>query len=122
MIIIGIDIGTQSLKAVAADRDRKILGSASVAYPYETPGPTAAEQDTALWLKALKPAIAGCLGAAGARPDAAVAIGFVGQLDGCVAVDRAGQALGPALIWLDRRAVEEIADIPAALIRSLTGS
>ena len=45
MIIIGLDIGTQSLKAVAASRDLHALGSASVTYPYQAPASGQAEQD-----------------------------------------------------------------------------
>jgi xylulokinase len=122
MIIIGLDIGTQSLKAVAASRDLHALGSASVTYPYQAPASGQAEQDPELWLRALRPAIAGCLQAAGARPEDVAGIGFVGQLDGCIAVDQACQALGPALIWMDRRAQDEIRDICATLVRSRTGS
>jgi xylulokinase len=122
MIVIGVDIGTQSLKAVAADRDLKLMGSASVAYPFHTPAPGAAEQDPQLWLDALKPAIAGCLEAAGASPGDVASLGFVGQLDGCIGVDASCRALGPALIWMDRRAQDEIEDIPAELVRGRTGS
>lgn len=122
MIVIGVDIGTQSLKAVAADRNLIPLGSSSVAYPFETPAPGEAEQDPQLWLDALRPVISGCLEAAGARAGDVAALGFVGQLDGCIAVDADCRALGPALIWMDRRAETEIADIPAGLVRERTGS
>lgn len=122
MIVIGVDIGTQSLKAVAADHALVPAGSAAVAYPFETPAPGEAQQDPQLWLDALKPAIAGCLEASGAKPGDVAALGFVGQLDGCVAVDPACRALAPALIWMDRRAEAEIADIPPALVREHTGS
>jgi xylulokinase len=40
------------------------------------------------------------------------ALGLAGQLDGCVAVGRDGRALGPCLIWMDRRAEREMPQLP----------
>src|SRR5207248_1869648 len=52
----------------------------------------------------LAAAIGAALRDAGRTADDVRAIGIAGQLDGCVPVDAAGAALGPCLIWLDRRA------------------
>jgi xylulokinase len=49
------------------------------------------------------------------------ALGFCGQLDGCVPVTAAGEALGNCLIWIDRRASKEIADISADCVHSICG-
>jgi xylulokinase len=61
--------------------------------------------------------------AAAGRPIAALSFGS--QLDGLVAVDGAGRALRPALIWSDRRAgaeCERMADsIDIDRLRELTG-
>lgn len=103
-MLIGIDIGTQSLKVAVLDEKFRVLASASRGYEARYPRPGWAEQDPALWEAALAPAIAEALDRAGASPSDATAIGIAGQLDGCVAVDGAGEALGPCLIWLDRRA------------------
>ena len=64
-VLIGIDIGTQSLKAVVVGEDLAVLGAASIAYRPEFPRPGWAEQDPRLWLDALAPAIAGALSIAG---------------------------------------------------------
>ncbi len=120
-MIIGIDIGTQSLKAVVCDRELGVLGEASSAYQPVFPRPGWAQQDPRLWEQALAPAIAGALDGAGLRPDDVTALGIAGQLDGCVAVDSAGQPLAPALIWMDRRAVAEMVGVPAEEIRRRAG-
>ncbi len=120
-MILGIDIGTQSLKAVVVDRVLAPRGEAATAYTPSAPRPGWAEQDPGLWERALAPTIAAALAAAGAAPRDVVCIGICGQLDGCIPVDDAGRALAPALIWMDRRAVEEIADIPPDLVRSRAG-
>lgn len=103
-ITIGIDIGTQSLKATAVTQDLRVLGSASQSYEASYPRPGWAEQDPRLWEAALAPAISGAIHKAGADPADVCAIGIAGQLDGCIAVDQRNEPLGPCLIWLDRRA------------------
>ncbi len=120
-MIVGIDIGTQSLKVAVTDHALKVRGEAATPYRAQFPRPGWAEQDPALWERALGPTIARALGEAGAAPAEIRALGVCGQLDGCVAVDAGGRALTPCLIWMDRRAQEEIADVPAALIRSRAG-
>ena len=54
MPVIGIDLGTQSLKAVVVDSDLVLRGEASVPYQPNFPAPGWAEQDPGLWLRALK--------------------------------------------------------------------
>ncbi len=120
-MIVGIDIGTQSLKAVVTDDELRPRGQAAIAYRPSYPRPGWAEQDSRLWEQALGPAIARALEAAGCPPDAVRALGVCGQLDGCVAVDRDGQALAPCLIWMDRRAEAETRGVPAERIRTRAG-
>jgi len=60
-MIIGIDIGTQSAKAVVVDESLRICGSASVPYAVQYPKPGWAEQDPRLWEAALGPAIEAAL-------------------------------------------------------------
>ncbi len=117
-MIVGIDIGTQSLKVAVTNRALKVRGEAATPYRAQFPRPGWAEQDPALWERALGPTIARALSEAGSTPQQIAALGVCGQLDGCVAVDAGGRALTPCLVWMDRRAQEEIADEPAALIRS----
>ena len=64
MPTLGIDIGTQSLKAVVHGDDMALLGAGSVAYQPTSPQPGWAEEDPQLWLDALRPAIGRALAAA----------------------------------------------------------
>lgn len=100
MRLLGIDLGTQSCKVVVCDRDLGVVAEASAPISTRHPAPGAAEQAPADWLAALAAA------ARAALPPGAVvdAVGITGQLDGAIAVDRQGAALGNALIWMDRRA------------------
>jgi len=97
------------------------LGSGTRAYAPDYPRPGWAEQSPALWEAALGPAIADALAEAGVQGSAVRGLGIAGQLDGCVAVDGAGRALGRCIIWMDRHAARDAEVLPAAELRALTG-
>lgn len=120
-MIVGVDIGTQSLKAVVADERLTVRGEASRHYQPTFPRPGWAEQDPALWERALGPTIARALAASGAKPSRVKALGICGQLDGCVPVDENGRALAPGVIWMDRRADGELAGLSAERVREVNG-
>lgn len=101
--------------------DLSILGEASSAYGPDYPQPGWAEQSPALWEDALAPTIARALDAAGVAADAVRALGIAGQLDGCVPTDGDGKALGPCLIWMDRRATRQAEVMEVDALRALTG-
>jgi xylulokinase len=113
-MIVGIDIGSQSLKAVLIDDSLRVAGSGSRAYRIDFPRPGWAEQDPQIWEQALSSAIGEALAAAGRRPADVAALGIAGQLDGCIAADADGAALSPCLIWMDRRADAGLADLRRA--------
>jgi sugar (pentulose or hexulose) kinase len=52
---VGLDLGTQSLKAVVCEA-LAVLGRRAVGYPTQYPGPGCAEQDPRAWDAALGPA------------------------------------------------------------------
>jgi xylulokinase len=116
-LLIGIDSGTQSTKALVVDaRNGKVLGSASAAYdliPNLPPG--AKEQHPQDWIDATSKAIKGALKAAKASGSDVVAIGVSGQQHGFVPLDKAGQVIRPAKLWCDTATAEECAEITAAL-------
>ena len=120
-MIIGIDIGTQSLKVVVLDDHLKVCGSASSTYQPTFPKSGWAEQDPEFWTAALAPTIARALSASGAQPGNICGLGVGGQLDGCIAVDRACKPVHSCLIWMDRRAEKEILGLPLDEIRAKSG-
>ena len=105
--VIGCDIGSQSLKAVLISAEGKICGEASASYPIEYPQPTWAQQSPTAWMEALAQSTRSLLGHNNISSEQIVALGLDAQVDGVVAVDKSGQPLYPAIIWMDRRAVLE---------------
>ena len=120
-MIVGVDIGSQTLKVAVLDRALRIRGRSARSYPLSHPRAGWVEQDPHLWEAALGPAIGEALTTAETQSSAVQAIGFCGQLDGCIAVAAEGDALSPCLTWMDRRATAEVADIPAELVRRIGG-
>lgn len=108
--VVGIDLGTQSCKAVVCDEQLAVVGSHAVPVATSFPQPGWAEQDPRAWEAALEAAVAGALRDLDAS--AVTAIAIAGQLDGCVAVDTQCEPLHAALIWQDRRATAETLAVP----------
>ncbi len=108
--VIGVDIGTQSTKAVLVRTDGRILATCSHAYQVETPQPLWAQQWPGVWLGAVEECVRGVVQQAGLPPEAVKAL-CVGSLYGGsgIPVDAEGRALHPCLIWMDRRAQAQVA-------------
>jgi D-xylulose kinase len=116
-LVIGIDSGTQSTKALVLDVTKKqVVGSASVAYgllPNLPPG--AKEQHPHTWRDATAKAIRAALKQAKATAGEVKAIGVSGQQHGFVPLDNAGQVIRPAKLWCDTATAAECEQITERL-------
>jgi ribulose kinase len=101
------DGGTESLRARLYDLEGTCLGS--VAVPYETrfAAGARAEQDPADWWANFVKASRGAVAEAGVDPKDVEAIAYATTCCSVVALDENGDALRPALIWMDVRAHAE---------------
>ena len=72
-----------------------------------------AEQDPADWWSALGASVRGAVAAAGVDAARVLAIGTTTTCCSVVALDAAGDAIRPALIWMDVRADAEAAEVLA---------
>ncbi len=106
--ILVADLGTSATKAGVFTLEGKEISSAMAEYPAAYPQPTWAEQDANLWLDAAITSIRDSLESAQVKPDAVKAVSISGQAPSCLAIDRDGTPLRPAIIWIDRRATEEV--------------
>lgn len=113
--ILGIDIGTSSLKAMLLDPEKGILAVRAKAYEVSIPKIGYAEQDPATWWDALKDVLAALKESDGAAYEALGAIGFSGQMHGLVLAKEDGAPVRPAILWLDQRSREELRAMEAKI-------
>lgn len=96
-VTVGIDIGTTSVKAVAADENGDILARARVPHKLLVPRPDQLEHDpNQAWRRGPKRALE-AVGGPGAG------VGLSAMVPSLTAVDRRGIARGPGLLYGDRR-------------------
>ncbi len=112
-LVLGVDVGSQSIKAVLVDEGGDVVatGSAALSMTHEHDG--WAEQDPQTYCTALRDAVRAAT--AGIEPTRVVAMGLGSQVDGVVACDADGEPLRPAIIWLDKRATEQCDRLVAAV-------
>jgi xylulokinase len=102
-ILVGLDVGTSGVKALAISPDGEVVAKAEEEYELSIPRPGWAEQDPEDWWRAGERALGGL-------PPAA-AIGLSGQMHGLVALDARDRVLRPAILWNDQRTAAECAEI-----------
>jgi xylulokinase len=103
--VLGIDLGTSSVKAVVVRLDGSVAGQATGDYPVHSRYPQWSETAPGDWLSATVTAVRAAVARAGTDP---AAVGLSGQMHGVVATAADGRALRPAMLWSDARAVREL--------------
>ncbi len=111
--LLGIDLGTSSVKVVVFALDGSIRGIGSAEYPILTPSVGYAEQDPEDWWRATVFAVRQAMDKAG-RPDIS-GIGFSGQMHGFVLIGADQRALSPAIIWADQRSADLLPEIESTV-------
>lgn len=111
--VIGIDGGTESLRAHVFDLEGHSIGSGTGRYDTAFPLPGQAEQDPNVWWDACAIAVRGALSAASIDPGSVLALCADTTCCTVVACDEAGRPLRPALLWMDVRAHREADEIAA---------
>jgi xylulokinase len=117
--LVGLDVGTTGVKAIAATPEGEVVAAAEEGYPLSTPRTGWSEQDPEDWLRASERALA-TLGAG------ATGIGLSGQMHGLVCLDERDRVLRPAILWNDQRTGAECVEIEDRVglerLISLTGN
>ncbi len=103
MIFLGIDCGTQSIKAIAMDFDSgRVLASAS--HPHcliEGLPPGHMEQNPSNWITAADATVRAVLDQLGVRKSEVCGVGVSGQQHGLVVLDSEDAVVRPAKLWCD---------------------
>ena len=102
--LVGLDVGTTGVKALALSPEGDVLARAEETYELSSPKPGWAEQDPEDWWQAAERALDRLGGEA-------TAIGLSGQMHGLVVLDDRDRVLRPAILWNDQRTEVECAEI-----------
>jgi xylulokinase len=110
MLLLGIDLGTSSVKVSVVDASsQKAIASAQypdTEAPIIAPEPGWAEQDPEQWWLHVKQAIQKVHSFGNYNPADIGAIGIAYQMHGLVAIDENGVPVRNSIIWCDSRAVD----------------
>ena len=115
--LLGLDLGTSSVKALAVREDGRVIGEASQPYGIERPQPNWAEQDPRVWWAQACAAIRNLLSEHALDPTDLVAIGLSGQMHGTVLLGADRQPIHNAIIWADGRSGAQVAALEEKLAR-----
>ena len=106
-LLIGLDLGTTSVKVGIFESSGRQVAAAGQDYQIDYPKPDRAEIDAEVYWQATVTTVRRALSIGGADPGAVTAIAVSSQGETVVPVDVNGRALGRALVWLDNRAQAE---------------
>ncbi len=105
--LLAIDNGTQSVRALLFDPRGNLLAKERVPIePYYSTAPGLAEQDPAVFWKALCAACKGLFKQKGVDASSIAAVALTTQRSTVLNLDADGKPLRPAIVWLDQRRTE----------------
>jgi xylulokinase len=117
---LGLDVGTQGVKALLAGEDGVVLARASRGYGLIAGlPPGAAEQHPETWVEAAGAAARELWATPGVFSRAPAGIGVSGQQHGLVVLDEAERVVRPAKLWCDTSTAEEARELSRALGRAV---
>ncbi len=112
-LLLGIDAGTTSVKAGLFEPEGGCVSIARQSYPLDTPAPDRVEADASRYWDACCSATRQVLAGSRRDPRQISALAVSSQGETIIPVDEHGQAIGPAIVWLDNRARDEARQLSA---------
>ena len=107
--LLGFDLGTTNAKAIIFDEDGNVISSASATYPLIQPGPNMVEQRGQDWWSAAVDILRNITAAAGESVVANIqGICVSSHIPSLLPLDKEGNILRNALIWMDKRSYAEL--------------
>ena len=114
-VILGIDLGTSSVKAMLLDSVKGVISVESSPYEVSIPFEGYAEQNPETWWLETKQVLGRLRDKNEQEFNEIQAVGFSGQMHGIVVADCEGKPLRPAILWLDQRSRKELESINSVL-------
>lgn len=106
--LLGIDLGTSSVKALLLSQDKKICGITQEGYDIDIPSQGYAEQNPETWWDKTCIVIRKLISETGTNPHEIEGIGFSGQMHGLVVLNEVGIPIRPCIIWADQRTKPQV--------------
>ena len=106
-LLLGIDVGTSSVKAVLLDLHGNLCAVCQAEYPLHHIRPAWVEQDPQDWWQATCQAIREALAKVPNGAERVLGLAVSSQAPTLLPLDSSGRPLRPAMIWMDRRAEAE---------------
>jgi gluconokinase len=110
-VVLGVDVGTTSAKAVAFDAEGRVHGDAEAGYPLHEPEHGHAEQDAGQVLDTTLDVVRDAAGKARSAGARIAGVSVSTAMHALVALDRDGRALTPLVTWADTRAADEAEEL-----------
>lgn len=114
-VVIGLDLGTGGVRAIAVDLHGQLMAQTTKSYPLFTPQPGWTEQNPADWVEASLEALSDIAQQLG--ENRAIALGLSGQMHGMVPLDAEGHVIRPAILWNDQRTGKAVEAIESTISR-----
>lgn len=108
-LLLAIDIGTTTVRAILFDLAGRRVGEARYEPPVLTPGPYRAEVDPEVRYRLTLRSIRDCLAATGTPPENVLALSLSGLQHALVPIDAQGKVLDNAMLWMDQRCAPQAA-------------
>ncbi len=103
-LLLAIDQGTSGCKLTVFDLDGLVIWSTTKVYETFYPQPGYVEQNPQEWWSVIVEGIREMVDSGTIEPQEIKGIGIDGTSWACIPIDKSGNVLRPAMIWLDRRA------------------
>jgi len=106
-MLIALDLGTTSCRAILFDLHGQVLAQASRTYPLATPHPGFAEQDPAELIAAAEAVVPEAIARAGVEPGQVLGLSLSTHMHSLLLVGPGGEFLTPVITWADGRSAPQ---------------
>ncbi|MHA2180321.1 MAG: FGGY-family carbohydrate kinase [Promethearchaeota archaeon] len=108
MFVAALDLGTTGCRTFIFDLTGTIIASDYQEWESYYPSPSYVEQDANIWWDSIKKTIEGAIKKSGIDKTEIVSLSVTNQRETIVPVDKEGNPLHNALVWQDRRTIDQV--------------